>query len=266
MPETLSILETHAWLVPVFFVVAVFYSAAGFGGGSSYLAFLSMATAEQQLVRSIAYLCNISVTSLSSYRFMKRGWLLWKDAWPLLVGSVPFAFLGGSIRLGNHAYFILLGAALLVVAILMLFQGQNESGLKRPDMIVAKHHILNRSWFRIILAAAIGLLSGLVGIGGGIFLAPVLHLTRWRSPWRIAAISALFIFSNALAGATAWFISNRFTGEWSTLVALLLAVLVGGFIGSGFSMSQKGQHRIRTITAVLIFLVSIRILVVELIL
>lgn len=264
MQASVSLLSSDPWLVPVFLLVAVFYSAAGFGGGSSYLAFLSMATQEQQLVRAIAYLCNVSVTSLSSYRFYRRGWLLWRDAWPLLAGSLPFAFLGGSIRLESQTYFILLGTALLLASLLMFFQGRVFRGLKRPDASVRAAHTLNRPWFRLLLSAGVGLLSGLVGIGGGIFLSPVLHLTRWRPPWRIAAVSALFILCNASVGAVAWFISHRFSGEWKTVVILIAAVVLGGFIGSSFSMSEKGRRSIRTITAFLILIVGIRILVKEL--
>jgi hypothetical protein len=259
-----TLLTDAPWLVPVFLVIAILYSASGFGGGSSYLAFLSLASPQQGVVRALAYFCNIAVTSLSSYRFAKRKWLLFKDAWPWVAGALPFAFFGGSIRLSNTAYLLLLGVALVASAILMFLQKSLGKSFNETGDPVSRNRTIDKWPVRLTISAAIGLLSGLVGIGGGIFLSPILHLTRWQTPLRIAGVSSIFILANASIGALAYVLQNGLTIGSSDLLVLVGTVLVGSYLGSSFSLSTVGRKWIRGLTALLILIVGVRILIQQL--
>lgn len=265
-----TLLTDDPWLVPVFLVIAILYSASGFGGGSSYLAFLSLASPQQGVVRALAYFCNIAVTSLSSFRFAKRGWLVFKDAWPWVAGALPFAFAGGSIRLSNTVYLSLLGVALVVAALLMFLQRTSAftartSTTKSTDAEDKPLRRIDQWYVRLLISASIGLLSGLVGIGGGIFLSPILHLSRWREPLRIAGVSAVFILANASVGAVAYVLRNGLTVGSNDFMVLVGTVLVGSYLGSSFSLSPSGRKWIRALTAVLILIVGVRILINQLI-
>lgn len=257
-----TLLSNEPWLVPAFFVVATLYSASGFGGGSSYLAFLSMVTPQQDVVRTLAYFCNITVTSLSSARFAKRGLLLFKDAWSWVAGALPFAYFGGSIRLSNASYLTMLGVALIVASLLMLLQRSASFAAKAADAYAPR--TIDRWHVRLLISASIGLLSGLVGIGGGVFLSPILHLTRWRAPIRIAGVSAVFILANASIGAVAYVMTNGLTVGYPDLLVLTGTVFTGSFLGSSFSMSPIGRRWIRMLTAILILLVGMRMLIKQL--
>ena len=239
-------------LTPLFFVVALLYSSAGFGGGSSYLAILALFSLEYATIKATALLCNIMVVSNGTYLFAKAGHLNLKKIAPLIILSIPLAYLGGRIALKESIFFITLGIVLLVVTLLLLFPiQQNQS--KQP-----KH---NNVLINGLIGGGIGFLSGLVGIGGGIFLAPILHLSRWDKAKAIAGTASLFILVNSIAGLIGQASKSEFTIPWSLLSALLIAVFLGGQIGSRISSTWLSPQRIKQITAVLIFIVAIRILV-----
>lgn len=243
------------FLILAFFLIALIYSSVGFGGGSSYLALLALPVfaIAFPVIRSTALFCNIIVVTGGIIIFYKEGKLSLKEAWPYLVSSVPMAYIGGFWPIKEHTFFILLGITLVIVPFLLWFQPSE----KRED---DTKRIPETNVFKIILGGAIGLLSGLVGIGGGIFLSPVLYMLRWSEPKRISAIASLFILVNSIGGLAGQFKRGIPELSWEFLVPLLLAVLVGGQIGSRLGARVFNPVYVKRITAALILVAGLNIL------
>lgn len=234
-------------LIPVFFFIALFYAAAGFGGGSSYLAVLALFPFEFTTIRLIALICNITVVSGSVYIFYQNGFLKLKRIIPLLFLSVPFAYLGGRMKISQDFFFILLGFTLLTAAILMLLSKSTQSR-KLPVSANA------------FIGSSIGFLSGIVGIGGGVFLSPLLYLSRWGTAKIIAGCTALFIFVNSIAGLVGQVVTNGFPIDFSFASWLIGAVFCGGQIGARLTSFRLDPIIIKRVTAILILIVAIRLL------
>jgi len=240
-------IEYIVLLVLIFFVIAVFYSASGFGGGSSYLATLALFPIEFTSIRLIALLCNIAVVSVSTYLFYKSGLLKVKRLLPLIGLSVPLAFIGGSLKIESDTFFIILGLTLFIASSVMLFSSKKEKK-KLPN------------YSNAFIGGGIGFLSGMVGIGGGIFLSPILHISQWSKSKIIAATTSLFILVNSIAGLIGQLINNNIKMDSTLIMYLILAVFLGGQIGSRLTIQRLNPLIVKRITAVLILLVSIRIL------
>jgi uncharacterized membrane protein YfcA len=234
-------------LLPIFFFIAVIYSAAGFGGGSSYLAVLALFPLEFTEIRIVALLCNVVVVSGSVYVYYKKEVLKIKEVLPLVLWSVPLAYLGGSLRINQHVFFIILGITLFIASIAMLIQ--------KPQNTIKLSPFINTA-----IGGSIGFLSGLVGIGGGIFLSPLLYLYNWNTAKIIAATTASFILVNSIAGLIGQVLSNGLAVDLRAICLLLITVLIGGQIGSRITTSRINPLYIRRITAFLILFVSLRIL------
>ncbi len=235
-------------LIPIFFLIAIVYSAAGFGGGSSYLAVLALCSIDFIEIRMIALLCNITVTIGSVILFYRHGILSLKKIIPLIILSVPLAYIGGKFPIQEKAFFIILGTALFFAGLLMLLQ--------KPPSSTKKLHPFSSG----MIGGGIGFLSGIVGIGGGIFLSPILHLIKWDKPKIIAATTATFIFINSLAGLSGQLVLHGFSPPLKLLVCLLVAVFLGGLIGSKFSIQILSPRWVKKITGILILVVAIRLL------
>ncbi len=237
-------------LLLCFFFVALIYSSVGFGGGSSYLALMAQPFFGllPETIRPSALLCNIVVVTGGVIIFYRDGKLSWKEIWPFLVASVPMAMVGGYWKLSDSTFFILLGFTLLLAAIFLWI---------KPD--AGKGKSLNVPG-QVAVGGGIGLLSGLVSIGGGIFLSPVLHLINWAEAKKISALASAFILVNSMGGLVGQFVAGTHTIDWAFIFPLLLAVLVGGQIGSRLGSKTFNSIYIRRITAVLIFVASLNIL------
>lgn len=236
-----------------FFIVATLYSAVGFGGGSSYLAILALAITSFLTIRSTALLCNLVVVSGSCVLFYKSGHLHIKKFLPFIITSIPLAFLGASFRLEEHIFFIILALALIVSAVALIYQTMSlESNYK-----LRKYP----TYLSYLLGGTIGLLSGLVGIGGGIFLAPVLNYMKWDKPIVIAALASFFILVNSVSGLGGLVWSDSFQIFWPEILGLLFAVLLGGQLGVRISLGKLSAKRIRLLTAFLVLFVGIRVLI-----
>ncbi len=240
-------------LIFFFFVVALLYASIGFGGGSSYLALLSIQGSEFYAMKSAALLCNLVVVSQGTFLFWKEGALPWKKVAPLALISVPLAFLGGYLRLSSELFMFILGCSLVASALLMF--GQLAQKDKR-ELASAEKPLP----FHLLIGGSTGFLAGLVGIGGGIFLSPLLHLIRWGTAREIAAASSFFILVNSLAGIGGLLANNRLSIEAEFIFPLLLAVLVGGQIGSRLGSQLAPQWAIRGGTALLVLYAGGRIL------
>jgi len=235
-------------LVPIFFIIAFVYSSAGLGGGSSYLATLSMMSLPFVDLRMIALLCNIAVVSSSIVLFCKHDYLKWNKILPLILLSIPLAYLGGTMRLDARVFFLLLGGSLLVSSVLMMMD------LKRKSSRLPKYT-------NAVIGGGIGFLSGMVGIGGGIFLSPLLHLANWAKPKVITATTAAFIFVNSIAGLLGQIKTNGFDIEWNYIIGLLGAVIIGSQLGVRLTIYKLNPQGVRRITAIVIFIVAVRLLV-----
>jgi uncharacterized membrane protein YfcA len=235
-------------LIPIFFIISMIYAAAGFGGGSSYLAVLALFPLEFTSLRMIALLCNIIVVSGSLFIFYKHGFLKIRKALPLILLSVPFAYLGGRLKIEEQVFFMILGITLLIAAVLMLID-KREKTVNLPKFA------------NPIIGGGIGFLSGLVGIGGGIFLSPFLYLTHWEKAKTIAATTAGFIFVNSIAGLIGQINTNGFGIDLKSVGLLLCTVFIGGQIGSRLTVKWINPIVVKKITAFLILFVAIRILI-----
>ena len=239
-------------LTLAFFVVATLYSAVGFGGGSSYLAILTLVLTSFFAIRTTALLCNLTVVTGSCYLYYKNGHLSLKKFLPFVITSIPLAFLGASFRLKEQVFFILLALALIVSAIALIYQtmalNSNFTVKKYPP------------YMSYLLGVGIGFLSGLVGIGGGIFLAPVLNHMKWDKPIVIASLASFFILVNSVSGIGGLLTSNSFEIFWPEILGLLFAVLLGGQLGVRLSIGKLSAKRIRMLTGILVLFVGIRVL------
>jgi uncharacterized membrane protein YfcA len=241
-------------LIACFFLIALIYASVGFGGGSSYLALLSqpMFALLPEVIRPTALLCNIIVVTGGTIIFLRDGKISWKEVWPFLVVSVPMAYLGGLWKLNDDTFFVLLGFSLLIAAIFLWIQ---------PEEINPSKKKFNNTGVNLLLGGGIGFLSGLVSIGGGIFLSPVLHFLRWSDARKISALASIFILVNSLGGLAGQLQKGISNLSWSFVLPLLLSVLIGGQIGSRLGSHKFNPLYIKRVTAGLILVASIFILV-----
>jgi len=239
-----------------FLIIAILYSSVGFGGGSSYLALLAIVFVSFFAIRSTALICNLVVVSGSCYLYWKKGHLDFKKFLPFVIASIPMAFLGARFRLQESTFFIILGGALIISALALLFQTLR---FKKSEEVNPKYP----TWVTYALGGGIGLLSGLVGIGGGIFLAPVLNHMKWDKSIKIAALASFFILVNSLSSVGGYLTKGTFELPWVEAIGLMIAVFIGGQIGIRLSLSKLTGNGIKVVTAVLVLLVGIRVLFVN---
>lgn len=237
-------------LILIFFVIALMYSSAGFGGGSSYIAVLLLADLAVLDSRFIALVCNLIVVSSASYYFYKSGYLKIKKVIPLVTLSIPFAFIGGAIQPEANTYKMIAAVTLIIASTVMLLQ-QNKISTKSKSVSTP---VLSS------IGGGIGLMSGFIGIGGGIFLSPILHFIHWQSAKSISATACFFIFVNSIAGLVGQ-LTHTPVIDYKMCIFLGLAVFVGGRIGNRMNIHILSAEKIKFITAILIGLVGIRILI-----
>lgn len=238
----------------LFFTVALLYASAGFGGGSSYLALMTLWGMDFQLMKSTALLCNVVVVAGSVYHFYKAGQLPVKRALQLSVVSIPFAFVGSYLPLKQHTFFLLLGIALTVAAVLMCYKLFMEKEYT-PDVNAQVTYKYG------VIGAAIGLLSGMTGIGGGIYLSPVLRLGRFDTAKKIAGICAFFILVNSISGLSGQAAKGEMAFDLHFAGPLLLSVIAGGQIGARLSAAVLKPRVVEGATALLILYAGVRMLI-----
>ena len=238
-------------LSTLFFVTAILYSSVGFGGGSTYLALLLIWEVPYYIFPVIALLCNILVVSGNSINYVKAGNFSLKLLIPFLVGSIPFAFIGGSITIEKELFEFILFFVLMIAGLLLLFQNklfnQKNNEYKKLPIYIS-----------FTIGSILGLISGIVGIGGGIFLSPILFLLRTADPKKIATTSSLFILTNSLAGVlgqlTKGYVIDKLTEYWP----FFLIVLIGGQIGNFLNLKIFSNRTLVIITALLVLFVAVR--------
>ena len=243
----------HFEIIIFFFAIAFIYSSVGFGGGSSYLAILAVYELPFKEMRLIALICNIIVVTGGMIIFIKHKHINWRKILPLVLISVPLAFLGASLKLKQDTFFILLGISLIIAAILLWINTKRE---------ILNEEIQDSNIIKDgAIGGAIGFLSGMVGIGGGIFLSPLLNLMKWDTAKKIAAAASVFIFVNSLSGIAGQL--SNFNHQFNTtrIILLSVAVLAGGQLGSRISAIQFDHKIIKRMTAILVLAAGIEVLV-----
>jgi len=238
------------WLPFLFFIVALLYSTVGFGGGSSYLALLVLAGLSYTIIPQTALACNLVVSAGGVWHFSRAGYVDLRRMAPLLVFSIPMAYIGGRIDLSREVFMVLLGVSLLAAGARLLVPGWQRplrSVSRREEMVIGG-----------AMGAGLGLLSGMVGIGGGIFLAPLLLVMGWANAKQAAATAAVFILMNSAAGLAGQVSKGMFVSD--TILPLVVAVWLGGQIGSRLGAFRLPMLRVRQLLASLIIFVSLRLL------
>lgn len=238
-------------LIPIFLLIAFAYSVVGLGGGSSYLAVLAWKGLPREALVVTALLCNLIVSVQGTYSYASAGFFRPRIFWPLVLSSVPFAFLGGLLRVSDQTFYLLLGISLLMAALRMFF----------PKALLKQGAISKKMFWILgpITGALLGYLAGVVGLGGGIFLGPVLILSGVADSKETAAITAPFIFVNSLAGLAAHY-SQINSSLMIFSAPLLLAVAVGGWGGSRLGSRYFKPIWVQRAAAVLLSLVGFKLL------
>ena len=234
-----------------FFITAILYSSVGFGGGSTYLALMLIWGIPFYIFPIIALFCNIIVVSGNSINFIRSGNLNIKLLIPYLIGSIPFAFIGGSIPIEKEFFEILLFITLIIAGFFLLMESksfnQNEIKINNIPKI-----------FSVIIGSIIGFISGLIGIGGGIFLSPLLFLIKAGYPKHITSTASLFILINSIFGIAGQLTKNISLSEFLNYWPLFVAVLLGGQIGSNLNIKFLSNRILAVTTSLLVIFVAVR--------
>ena len=226
-------------LTLAFFVGAVLYSSVGHAGASGYLAAMAFVGLPAATMRPTALVLNLLVASIASVRFARAGFFSWRLLWPFALGSVPFAYIGGGITLPGHWYRILVGVVLWAAAIRLWLNLSVNRAERQPPLYVA-----------IICGAGIGLLAGLTGTGGGIFLSPLLLFLRWAETRQTGGVAAAFILLNSLAGLAGN--PASFAHLPSQLPLWAGAVVIGGLAGAELGSRRIGTPAFRRVLGVVL--------------
>lgn len=243
----------------LFFITAIVYASVGFGGGSTYTALLVLFDVDYRAIPIISLTCNLIVVSASSAYFIKHKLIDRNLITSLVIFSMPMSFLGGSLLISEESFVLILGSALLISSSMLFLNNGKENTAKdfsSPGTSNWKTGAL--------LGLPIGLVAGITGIGGGIFLAPILHLLNKVRAKTIAATACLFIFFNSIAGLIGQLSKNGIsvldTEHLKSLIFLPLSVLIGGLIGNRVAIKYFTPLQLRRMTALLVFIVAIRLL------
>ena len=235
-------------LAMLIFVAAILYSSVGHGGASGYLVAMALFSLAPEVMRPTALVLNILVASVGAFRFYRAGGFSWQVFWPFALGSIPFAFLGGTISLPDQVYRQVLGVVLVFAAFrLIIHKSRDANEIKTPPLLVA-----------IALGAAIGLLAGLTGVGGGIFLTPLLLFAAWATSRQASGISAAFILVNSIAGLGGQITKLQFLpGDiylWGG------AALLGSLIGTELGTRRLSSLAFRRLLAFVLIIASYKLI------
>jgi uncharacterized membrane protein YfcA len=239
------------WLLPLFFVAAFAYSSVGHGGGSAYLAIMAFTTLEHTTIRSTALVLNIIVATAGFISYHRAQHFSPRLLLPFAIFSIPAAYFGGLRPLSPQTFSLILGATLALTAARLAF-------LSKP--IEARAHLSRKTlWiFGPPIGVTLGLLAGMVGVGGGIFLSPVLLFLGWADAKKTAAVSAAFIVLNSISGLTAQM--QKTTMDWALIAPLAVTVLVAGTVGSRLGANRFTPVWLQRLLAAVLIVASYHLL------
>ena len=239
--------ENLPWLAVAVLLVALLYSSVGHAGASGYLAVMALFSLAPEVIKPTALGLNILVASIGTWHFWRAGHFSWRLFWPFAVLAVPLAFVGGSAHLPPQVFKILLGVVLLFSALRFLLRPAGEEVAHEPARPVA-----------IALGGGLGLLAGLTGTGGGIFLTPLLLHLRWARAKTAAAVSALFILVNSVAGLLGDIASTKRFPAGAPVLAL--AAVLGGAVGSYWGSRHLPPAAIKRCLAVVLLIAGTKLI------
>ncbi len=232
----------------ILFVIAFLYASVGHGGASGYLALMALFSISPAVMKPTALLLNLFVAGVSFIQFFRGGHFRWKTFWPFALASIPMAYLGGTLIIDQFIYKKILGVLLLLPVIrLLFFRNTDPKDLKTPNLYLS-----------LLIGAAIGFLSGLIGIGGGIILSPVLLLLKWTDQKQTAAISALFILVNSVAGLAG--LMSKGISVSPDMITFVTVAFCGGLAGAYFGALKFPQVALKNILACVLALAAYKLL------
>jgi uncharacterized membrane protein YfcA len=212
------------------FIIAILYSSVGHGGASGYLAVMALFGIDVIFMKASALTLNLFVAGMAFILYLRAGYFRWKTVMPFLITSIPMAYLGARIPIDPKTYKIILGIVLIAAIARMLLQLNRNDKMKDPPILPA-----------LLLGAVLGFVSGMIGIGGGIILTPLLILLKWANVKEAAAASAIFIFLNSASGLTGLYLSgfNTYPDIVVWIVVAFIGGVLGGYMGS-YRLSLRG--------------------------
>ena len=235
----------------LFFITAILYSSVGFGGGSTYLAFLLIWDIPYYIFPVIALLCNIIVVTGNSINYVRAGNHNFKLLIPFLIGSIPLAFIGGTLKIEKDLFEIILFIVLSLAGLLLLIKNKSYED---NNITIKKLNF----FFSILIGSFLGLISGIVGIGGGIFLSPILFLLKADSPKNIVTTASLFILINSISGILGQLTKDAVLNKVLLYWPLFLSVLLGGLYGNYLNLKIFSSRVLAIITSLLVIFVASR--------
>ena len=236
----------------LFFLTAILYSSVGFGGGSTYLALLLIWNIPFYIFPLLALICNIIVVTGNCFNYIRAGNHNFKLLTPFLIGSVPLAFIGGTLEISKEIFEILLFLVLTIAGVLLLI---NNKAYQEKNFKVTKL----KPFLYTLIGSILGLISGIVGIGGGIFLSPILFLLKIEKPKNIATSSSLFILINSISGVLGQLTKQTVINEILIYWPLFFGVLVGGLVGNFLNIKIFRNRVLAILTSLLVIFVSVRV-------
>ena len=228
-------------------VVACLYSSVGHAGASGYIAVMSLVGLAPAVIKPTALVLNILVASIATWQFWRAGHFSWRLFWPFAVLAIPCAFAGGYVNLPTHVFRVLVGIVLLFSAVRFLSKPMEDSVRREPPRFVA-----------IPTGAGLGLLAGLTGTGGGIFLTPLLLLMRWATTKQAAGVSALFILVNSVSGLLGNVSSTQRIPSYA--IPLAAAAVIGGTIGSHLGSKRLPHTAIKRLLAIVLLIAGAKLI------
>jgi uncharacterized membrane protein YfcA len=239
------------WLIPILvLIIAFLYSSVGFGGATSYLAILSLFAISPLITSTTALTLNVLVAGIAFINYFRFGHFKWRLVWPFLITSVPAALVGGLLKVNQSVYLLLLHVVVLYLGLRMLFSSElvKCKEVDIPD---------SRISLALLTGALIGFISGVVGIGGGIFLSPIILLACWGTPKQAASASAIFIVINSISGLVGRGLSGRL--EYGLLgLVLIPSGLIGGLLGSYWGAKYLSNRAVQRLLGVVLLIVVTR--------
>ena len=231
----------------VLFTIALLYSSVGHGGASGYLALMALFSFSPSEMRYTALILNIIVASLAFINYYHKGFFKWSLFWPFAIGSIPFAFIGGYIQLEDHFYKKIIGFVLILSVLKILIPIKNLDSIRSQNIVLS-----------IAIGAIIGIISGMIGIGGGIILSPVILILHWANVKEAAATSALFIVFNSIAGIAG--IDSTSIVFNHPILPICCIALLGGWLGSFLGAYKIERNKLQVVLSAVIMFAALKLL------